>query len=109
MSEDSSFEARIRAILNRHGVDATTREELRSARRAALEPAPAPKPRGWIPAAAAAGIFLALGALFVYRSIDPPAVPGDAIEDLVVIGGEAELELLEDLEFYLWLEQEEKV
>ena len=63
----------------------------------------------WLPAAAVAALLLvAVGVSLLYPKLGDPPVPATAFDDLVVIDSEAELELLEELEFYVWLEQQEQ-
>jgi hypothetical protein len=90
-------------------VDAATQARLAAARRAAL--APARHQPGWlIPAAATASIAVAL---VVGLALWPEGTGYDesalAIEALPVLGSPDELELYEELEFYQWLAEEQRV
>lgn len=90
-------------------VDAVTRARLAAARRAAL--APTRHPPGWLVPAAAAASFAV--ALVVGVALWPEQGSHDesalAIEALPVLGGPDELDLYENLEFYQWLAEDQRV
>ena len=108
MSDDEKLIRRLRQTLDRQAVDDGVRSELQRARRAALEAAPRRARTSWWPAAVAAGLLIGAATALLYPQLAPEQVPDAAFEDLAVIDGEDELELLEELEFYVWLEQQEQ-
>ena len=111
---DPLFE-RIRAELDRQaeGLDGATRSRLTQARHAAPDAAEEPRLAGWLkrgaPAVALGATLAVLVAVAPWRAAPPPApVPVDpavtVAEDLEMLATDEDLELLADLEFYLWLE-----
>ncbi len=108
MSNDERFERRLRKILNRQTVDRPTRDALQTARLAALDGRRLAGSRRWIPAAALAALLLVVG-VWLYPHLGDEGLPGVEVDDLVVITDEDELELYEELEFYVWFEQEQPV
>ncbi len=108
MSNDEQFERRLRETLNRQSLDRRTRDALQAARVAALDGRRSGGPRRWIPATAAAVVLLVVGA-WLYPQLREPGLPRLEVDDLVVITDEDELELFEELEFYVWFEQEQPV
>lgn len=97
-----------RALLERkiEDMDAATRSRLNRIRQQALAQARAPR-RNWLPAgllAAAAALVLALAVVLrPPASVDPESAP---LEDLDLLVSSESLDLLADLEFYVWLEGE---
>jgi hypothetical protein len=107
-NHDEKFEQRARAAFedSTERLDAATRSRLTQARYAALEAARA-KPRwlAWtwgLPAGLAA--MLAVTLLFNGRSSEAP-VPS-TLDDLPIVASE-NLDLLENVEFYAWLDDQE--
>ncbi len=124
--QDRAIEDLARRVLD-HGVenlDGATRSRLNRIRHLALDEADHQSAGRWWPAGlAASGAVLILAVGVGMRSAAPPApdspgaVPGlagvtradgplesnTALEDLALLSS-AEFELVEDLEFYLWLE-----
>ena len=113
MSNDEKFARRLGKILDRQTVDRSTRDALQAARRDALDGRRPAGSRRFIPATAyaatcAAALLLVVG-FWLYPQLGDNGLPGVEVDDLVVITDEDELELYEELEFYVWLEQEEAV
>lgn len=87
--------------------DGLTSARLRAARLRALEHARRPRTwqSGWAPAAAAtAAVVIAL--TYSVQHPDPPAVDPDA-EVVELLADVPDLELVEELEFYRWLDSHE--
>ena len=53
-------------------------------------------------------LVLVAVAFLVIRGDDPSELPQMSADEIAVITGEDELELYEELEFYIWLEGHEK-
>ncbi len=111
MSNDERFERRLRQILNRQTLDRQTRDALQAARHAALDGRRTIGSRHWMPRSAIAtsafaALLLVVGVL-LYPHLRDPGLPRVEVDDLVVITDEDELELFEELEFYVWFEQEQ--
>ena len=113
MSKDEDLMRRIGEALDRQAVDEDAGDALRRARLHALDsesrdarPRFARQP--WIPATVTAVLLVGIAAALLYPSIDQPQIPANDFDDLVVIDSEDELELLEELEFYVWLDQQEQ-
>lgn len=111
MSE--SIEERVREALDARAsaLDGATLSRLRQAREAALRQ---PGSSRWLPdlsgnglrwAGAAAGVLLLVVALSVWRQAGVP--PQGVMDDLEVLASSEDLDLYRDLDFYLWLEQQE--
>lgn len=120
MSENTSkdrntvegFEARTRALFSDsvERMDARTRSRLNQARQAAVEELRArrarPWRRTWIPlsgatAAAIVGVWISMNAGGPTElDADPRSIP---LEDFELVAETASLELLEDVEFYAWI------
>ena len=93
-------------------LDSDTIARLEKARRLAIDELSSrsrwlsPGPRNWVPAAAAAGVgSLAIGWLMLaYQGDSAEVFSDDAMADdiEIMLAGE-NLDLLEDLDFYLWL------
>ena len=101
---DKEFVARVRQQLDRHAeqLDEATMTRLRAARRQAL----VPSTRGafrWLPVSGVAAAAAALLAVLVWQQ-RPGDLPG-VQEDWDILASGEELELIEELEFYDWLEQ----
>jgi hypothetical protein len=89
-------------------LDAATLSRLKRARREALEAASSRRDRAlrpWLPATGVVAA-LALVALLV-RGPEPalPPVPEPAEGDVLLLLGEDHLEMLEDFEFYYWIDE----
>ncbi len=55
---------------------------------------------------ALAGIALVVVGAFLYRGVTDVALPGVESDELAIMTSEDELELFEDLEFYVWFDQD---
>ena len=113
MSNDERFERNLRETLNRQTIDRQTRDALQAARLAALDGKRPAGPNRWIPtsayaATAFAALLLVVGA-WLYPHLGDEGLPEVEVDDLVVITDEDELELFEELEFYVWFEQDQPV
>lgn len=109
---DRRTSERIRRLLDDSlaDFDASTLSRLNQARQKAL--AELPKPRRWHWWQPALGLALAsalMVMLLPQRMVEPSVTPAAAKLselDMALLDNADELELLEDLEFYAWLEQE---
>jgi hypothetical protein len=109
-----SFETQTRRVFDASvaGIDPRTRSKLARARAAALEKAAAPgflgrlrAPRMLVPAGAAAAAVLAVW--LVWQPPEPEAgLTTASLRDLEILLGEEELDMLAELEFYAWLEDQ---
>ncbi len=85
------------------GLDAATLSRLNRGRHAALAEAGRSRRREfWIPATGAAAA-LAVAAVMLQSPGDGPVIEAPAA-DLEILLGEESIDMLEDLEFYSWLE-----
>ena len=109
MNSDDELKKRLKKRLESRPIDASTRDALRAARHAALDSTEAARPRTWIPATAIGLALVLVASALLLRGIDDVQMPAMAADDLAVIASEDELELFEELEFYLWYEQENQV
>ena len=110
--DERAFEARTKATFERSvdALDAATRSRLTRARVRALE---APERRRFggarwlVPAGAAAAAAVAAWLVLVPRPVDPerPLQAAD-FGDLELVLAEEDLELIEELDFYAWLEEQ---
>jgi hypothetical protein len=102
--QETEFVGRLRQQLDRHAdqLDEVTASRLRAARRRALE-ANTRRAFRWLPVSGVAAAAAALLAVLVWQqhSGDLAAVQ----EDWDILAAGEELELIEELEFYDWLEQ----
>lgn len=87
-------------------LDAGTRSALAKGRQAALEATRPTRPSAWFRWMPAAGLATAVAvtAILVRAPDVEPALPGDA--DIEILLGGDSIEMLEDLEFYAWMEQQ---
>ena len=101
--------ARARAALedSAQALDAATLSRLNRARQRALDAARAPRRAGWRWTALATAACALVAALALWRlpapALAPPAQLPPAA-DLALIGDGSDLALVEDLEFYAWLD-----
>lgn len=109
MDKDKQFKKDIKQTFDRQELDPGTRKALKSARMTALQQAPGAAIPRWIPATAFSCLLLVMVGYLVIRSDNPVELPQMTTEELAVIASEDELELFEELEFYLWFEEEENV
>jgi len=111
----TGFEQRARKLFDDSvdELDAATLSKLNQARQQALaELGDTASAHGrwqrWMPAAGVAAALVVT--IMVARgpaSVDPMAVPADAATDFEILTGEDSLEMLEELEFYAWIESAE--
>lgn len=103
---DQQLVDRTRAALERSAdeLDAPTLSRLAQMRASALERAEAAQPRArWLPAGALAAASAA-GLLWLLFPANTDPTPTDALEDLELLSSAESLDLLDELEFYEWLE-----
>ena len=94
-------------------IDAATRSRLTQARVRALEELASGKGFAWtwrasmVPAGAAAAAALAVWLVLMQSNggSEPPLQAG-AFDDLEMLLGEEEIEMIEELDFYAWLEEQ---
>lgn len=111
--EDEGLERRARETFEASvaGLDSATRSRLRQARLSALETAPRGRMRlalGQRPVWASASLAAALVAawmLWAPQHADSPEV-GPPVADLDILLADEDLAMLEELEFYTWLEEQ---
>lgn len=108
MSKDPQFEKDIKQTLDRRRVDPLTADALRKARLAALSQETSRGIPSWLPATAVTCLLL-VAVLFIIRGNPVDELPQMTADELAVISSEDDLELLEDLEFYIWFEGDENV
>ncbi len=110
--QEREFLDNIRSTLDRSAADLDPRTlaRLREGRRHALAQGSRQRPGLWhwlrLPAAAFA-VSMALMAVFLYLR-EPAVQPYNGIEDLDIITSNENLDMLIDLEFYVWLAEEEE-
>ncbi len=112
--KDRDFEERTKLLFERSvaALDGQTRSKLTQARYRALdEVAKRPRPawsRSWLPAGAVAAV--ALLSLMLWQGQMDPLTDGGfdvaAVADLEILLGEEALDMIEELEFYAWLEEQ---
>jgi hypothetical protein len=107
---DEDLERRARAELRRmvSGTPPRVRERLDEMARQAAREAPRPRPfRGWRMAYPLGGGVLAAALAVVMLKPQPPAPPtGAPGDDLALLLNVDNLDLLEQMEFYQWLDRE---
>lgn len=116
-SDDRPLEQRSHALFNEQvmNLDARTRSRLNQARQATLAAARGESPlsgaRWWLPAGCA--VALSLAGLFSMRFIrsvdqapmeDMPMMLAGVVADVELLASGDELELLQNVDFYAWLE-----
>ena len=118
VSDDRALEERTKLLFDESvsSLDPQTRSKLTQARYRALEELEGSAPAGWRPRWIPAGV-LAAGVLVVVMlwqgrpSVSPetPAFDVAALSDLEIILGDGDLELLQELEFYAWLDEQAEI
>lgn len=107
---DEAFAKKARELFDEsvEGLDANTRSRLNRGRQAALEELTAGRPAWvqWVPAAgvAAAAVF----AVVLWTGNQPVDELTPAATDFEILLTEESFEMLEDLEFYSWIELDEE-
>jgi hypothetical protein len=113
MSDNEQFERRTRELFDAEvaGLDAATRSKLNRARQRALSELERPAAsllRAPLPQAAAATIaVVAIGGMLLLRGgagVDAPVPEVTAVSDIEILLAEDDIEFLEEIEFYAWLE-----
>ena len=118
MSEDRALEERTKLLFDKSvsSLDPQTRSKLTQARYRALEELEGSAPAGWRPRWIPAGV-LAAGVLVVVMlwqgqpavSPETPAFGVAALSDLEIILGDGDLGMLQELEFYAWLDEQAEI
>ena len=112
--EDRDFEERMKLLFDQSvaSLDGATRSKLAQARYRALEElGKRPQPtwsRSWLPAGAMAAVAL-MSVMLWQGQMEPVADDGfdvAAVTDLEILLSEEELDMIEELEFYAWLEEQ---
>ena len=109
MSENSDPGKRVKQAFENQQLDQKTREDLRRARQHALDTAARKAVPRWLPAAAVAGLVLAVSAVLLTLPRGDAELPPMTADEIAVMTSDDELELFEELEFYIWLDDEENV
>ncbi len=112
--KDRDFEERTKLLFEQSvaALDGQTRSKLTQARYRALEELAGKRQaiwsRSWLPAGAVAAV--ALLSLMLWQGQMAPVADGGfdvaAVTDLEILLGEEELDMIEELEFYAWLEEQ---
>ena len=109
---DSELEMRSKELFDEsvERLDGRTRSRLTQARNAALDEIRAGR-RGWrgfrVPAAALATVAVAAVLLVTWTGLNSPSAPGASglpLDDFDIVADSDNLEMLQDVEFYAWLE-----
>ena len=114
VTRDRKLEERAKRLFEESvsALDAQTRSKLTRARHRALEEFDKTAPSWtaqWLPAGAVAAGILAIGVLW---QEPPPRVVGGgdfnvaATTDLEILMGDEELDMIQELEFYAWLDEQ---
>ncbi len=107
MNNTDPFIQKIKQTLDQQAIDSSTRQQLAQARETAL----AGKQTFWrintaLPAIVMASL-VAVALLITLQISDPaPALQPDSIETFEILTSRDDLELYENLDFYLWLDQQ---
>jgi hypothetical protein len=106
--QDSTFEKRAKATFDEsvEGLDAATLSKLNRSRHAALAELQRPRRQWsrWMPATGiAAAALIAIVMLQTPSLVDDVNAPM-AVTDMEILLGEDSIEMLEDLEFYSWID-----
>jgi len=110
---DEAFEKKAKALFDESvaGLDAETRSRLNRGRQAALDRLSQGRPVRvhWAPAAGVAAAVVI--AVILWTGNQPPGeiAPAASATDFEILLNEDSLEMLEDLEFYSWIELAEDV
>ena len=106
---DDDFLKQIKHALDQQSesLDGETLSRLNRARQAAIQQADKKRSRlMWLPATGLVAALL-LTSLFLFRSDDIDMIQNGNIDEIELIASSEQLELLEQLEFYQWLLEED--
>ena len=106
MDKDKQFQNKVKKTLEQQTLGDETRNALHKARLSALEDGTRRSFSGWLPATALAGIALVVVGAVLYRGVTEVTLPGVDTDELAIITSEDDLELFEELEFYVWFDQD---
>jgi len=111
MTADRAFADQARKLFDEsvEALDGQTRSRLNRGRQAALEELTSGTPV-WVQWAPAAGVAAAAIVAVVLWTGNPPVdelTPGASVADFEILLAEDSFEMLEDLEFYSWIELDE--
>jgi hypothetical protein len=106
MDKDRQFQNKVKKTLEQQTLNDGTRNALHKARLSALDHGTRRPFSGWLPATALAGILLVVVGAFLYRGVTDVALPGVESDELAIMTSEDDLELFEELEFYVWFDQD---
>lgn len=116
--EDRALEERTKLLFDESvsSLDAQTRSKLTRARYRALEELETSKAAGWRPQWIPAGV-VAAGVLTVIMlwqgqpAVSPETQTFDvaAVNDLEILLGDEDLDMLQELEFYAWLDEQAEI
>ncbi len=109
MDKDQQLQKEFKQAFDRQTLDPDTSKALKTARMAALEQETRGAIPRWVPATAFSCLLVVLIGILVSRSDNPAELPQMTADELAVIASEDELELFEELEFYLWYDEEKNV
>ena len=118
VSGDRAVEERTKLLFDESvsSLDPQTRSKLTQARYRALEELEGSAPAGWRPRWIPACVLAAGVLVVVMRWQGQPAVAPDtpafdvaALSDLEIILGDGDLGLLQELEFYAWLDEQAEI
>lgn len=116
--EDRALEERTKLLFDESvaSLDAQTRSKLTRARYRALEELEASAPAGWRPRWVPAGVVAAAVVAVIMLWQGQPAVSPQtqafdvaALNDLEILLGEEDLDMLQELEFYAWLDEQAEI
>ncbi len=111
---DDAFAERAAALFDEsvQALDGETRSRLNRGRQRALEAAAGARPamlwRAWVPAGGVAAIAAVAVAMLLWNGAEMPGSQAATIAaDFEILMDEDSLEMLEELEFYSWLDSED--
>jgi len=113
MAGDDALASKAKALFDEsvEGLDAETRSRLNRGRQAALARLSPGRPV-WLPWAPAAGVATAaILAIVLWTGHQPSSeiAPAASVTDFEILLNEDSLEMLEELEFYSWIELAEEI
>jgi hypothetical protein len=114
VNTDRDFEERTKLLFDESvaALDGETRSKLTQARYRALQELEPGRQsswgRSWLPAGAAAAVAVLAVTLWQgqVEQVDEAGFDVAAVTDLEILLGEEELDMIEELEFYAWLEEQ---